>query len=159
MSSDGAAAGEQAFWFLGNLAVLRLGGPETDGRLCMVEVLAPPGGAAPPHLHDDDEVFHVLEGRVTVAVGKRRIDAGPGDVVHVPGGTPHGYQVAEDAPARWMVTNVPAGFDAFVAEIAEPARDLTLPPPPDPAQMDAAMGALLAAAERHGVTLLPPDAS
>jgi hypothetical protein len=40
---------------------------------------------------------------------------------------PHAYRV-ESEEARWLVISTPAGFDAFVREVAEPAPAEELPP-------------------------------
>jgi hypothetical protein len=40
---------------------------------------------------------------------------------------PHAYRV-ESEEARWLVIATPAGFDAFVREVAEPAPAEELPP-------------------------------
>jgi hypothetical protein len=48
---------------------------------------------------------------------------------------PHAYRV-ESEEARWLVITTPAGFDAFVREVAVPAPADELPPagrPFDPA--------------------------
>ncbi len=58
---------------------------------------------------------------------------------------------AGDRAARWLVLGVPAGFDAFVEALGEPARARTLPPAGgvvDPEK-------LAAIAARFGIELLP----
>jgi mannose-6-phosphate isomerase-like protein (cupin superfamily) len=47
-----------------------LDGKATSGKLTMWTEITPPGGGPPPHHHvNDDEAFHVLEGRVAFLSG------------------------------------------------------------------------------------------
>jgi mannose-6-phosphate isomerase-like protein (cupin superfamily) len=43
------------------------------------------------HRHDYEEVFIVEEGDVLFTLGDEEIEAGPGDIVVVPAGTPHKF--------------------------------------------------------------------
>ena len=61
----------------------------------------------------------------------------------------HAYVVT--STARFLTLHTPAGFEQFAAEVGEPARALTLPPPPaGPPDF----AALAQAAARHGITIL-----
>jgi hypothetical protein len=90
----------------------------------------------PLHVHRrDDETFYVLEGELTLFVAGEQIVLGPGQAALAPRDVPHAYRV-ESEEARWLVITTPAGFDAFVREVAEPAPAEELPPagrPFDPA--------------------------
>jgi mannose-6-phosphate isomerase-like protein (cupin superfamily) len=59
--------------------------------ISMIFVDAAPGRGPSLHQHDYDEVFVVQQGRATMTAGDRQIDVGPGDIVVVPAGTPHGF--------------------------------------------------------------------
>ena len=113
------------------------------GELGLVDMIEVPAGHMPPlHVHHhEDEGFYVLEGRVALHLPGRRIDLGPGDFALAPRGIPHAYEVG-DAPARWLVTSTPAGFERFVAAVAAL-------PAPDPA-------ALTAVAAEHDIEILGP---
>lgn len=50
------------------------------------------GAGPPPHRHDWDESFFVLDGEVEVHCDGRSIVGGAGTLVHVPRGTVHGYR-------------------------------------------------------------------
>jgi quercetin dioxygenase-like cupin family protein len=84
-------------------------------------VVLGPGEAPPRHRHDDTEqVFYVLDGRGTLAVGDRdeRFPLAPGHVVLVPPGTWHSVR-AEGGPMRYLA------IDCFVSDRAreEPTWD------------------------------------
>ncbi|HSU86440.1 MAG TPA: hypothetical protein VLI42_06870 [Chthoniobacterales bacterium] len=60
----GAATGPVLRAF-GEEVTILLDSEQTGGRLTMWLETTPPGGGPPPHFHiNDDETFHVLEGRV-----------------------------------------------------------------------------------------------
>lgn len=59
------------------------------------------------HHHEQEEVWHVIEGELEVTIGGERHVAGPGFVAIVPPMTPHsvvartgGYAIVADHPAR-----------------------------------------------------------
>ena len=142
----------EAIWFLGCLALIKGVGSQTGGALATVEFLHPPGFATALHVHHTaDESFYVLAGAMRGVCGDREWRATTGAFVWLPLGIPHGYAVDGDEPLRTLAITVPAGFDRFVVEAGEPARERVLPPPaaPDIAKLEAA-GA------RYGIETVGP---
>ena len=160
---DGAASrifgleeGEgEARWWLGvSLATIKATGKETGGRYTLVEVLEPEGEEAPLHVHhNEDEAFWVLEGELTFEVGDETIKASPGSFLFGPKDVPHRYTV-ESGPARLLFVLSPAGFEEFIYATSEPAKERTLPPPPEGPPSEAEMEQLKAVARQHGARLL-----
>ena len=149
ISSPGTQA---AIWFLGALSQVRLSGEQTGGAFSLADNLARRGNASPVHLHDqEDETFFVLDGELQVFVGEDDYTAGPGTVAVLPRRLRHAY-VVTSATARFLVLHAPAGFEQFAAEVGQPARTLTLPPPAGPPDL----AALAQVAARHGITILAP---
>jgi quercetin dioxygenase-like cupin family protein len=147
-----SVARPEPLWFIDTLARIHVGGEESEGRYAVVESVAPAGNMPPLHVHErEDEVFHVLEGRLTLHLPGERIELAAGDTVRAPRGVPHTYRV-ESETARWLVVCEPAGFDAFVRAVSEPAPAAELPP----AGRDHDLGAITAAAARRGIELLGP---
>jgi quercetin dioxygenase-like cupin family protein len=144
---------QTAIWFLGALSQLRVGGEQTGGAFALADHLARRGNASPVHVHDqDDETFFVLGGELRVFLGEDEHTAGPGTVVVLPRCISHAY-VVTSATARFLTLHTPAGFEQFAAEVGEPARALTLPPPPaGPPDL----AALAQAAAQHQITILAP---
>jgi len=123
----------EAIWFLGTLMTVKAGGDQTNGALTVIEWVAPPGFAPPPHIHHlDDEAFYVLEGELTVTCREKTWVAGPGAFVMLPRGIPHSFVVSRPGPARGLQITAPAQFERFAAELGEPARERVLPPPMEP---------------------------
>jgi mannose-6-phosphate isomerase-like protein (cupin superfamily) len=131
----------EAIWFIGTLALIKGVGSQTGGALATVEFLHPLGFATPLHVHHTaDESFYVLEGSIRGVCGDQQWQATTGGFVWLPRGIPHGYAVDGDATLRTLAITVPAGFDRFVVEAGEPARERALPPPapPDIEKLEAA---------------------
>jgi hypothetical protein len=127
-------------------------GDDTGGRYTIVEIVGRAGDMPPLHVHHrEDEVFHVLAGRLTLHLPGEYVELGAGDTFVAPRGVPHVYRV-ESETARWLVFCEPAGFDAFVLEASREAPADELPPEGRPTDPDALAGA----AARHGIELLGP---
>ena len=123
----------EAIWFIGTLALVKGVGRQTGGALATVEFLHPPGFATPLHVHHAaDEAFYVLTGQMRGMCGDEEWQAAAGAFVWLPRGVPHGYVVDGEEPLRTLAIAIPAGFDRFVIEAGEPARERTLPPPAAP---------------------------
>ncbi|MDP8899857.1 MAG: cupin domain-containing protein [Actinomycetota bacterium] len=136
--ADGDA---EAIWFLGTLATIKASADRTGGALSMVEFTHAPGFATPRHVHHEaDEAFYILEGVMRGYCGDQSWRATPGSFVWLPRGIPHGYAVDGDEPLRSLALVMPGGFDRFIVEAGELARERTLPPPgaPDVEKLDAA---------------------
>ena len=92
------------------------------------------------HLHrDEDEAWYVLDGRLGFLIGDEEIEAGAGEGVFVPRGTPHSYWNAAPSQTRYVLVMGPQTA-ALVDELHQP--DIT----------DYA-----AAFERHGSELVRPE--
>lgn len=95
------------------------GGEDTDGRLTVFEYTAPPRFPGPAlHVHAaEDEAAFVLEGTLTVQVGDRRDEVGPGGFAWHPRGVPHGFCNAGDEPVRFLGLVVPGNLEGMLAEL------------------------------------------
>jgi mannose-6-phosphate isomerase-like protein (cupin superfamily) len=147
----------QAWWFLGNLVTVKASGAQTRGRLTVVEFLNPPGFAPPLHRHlEEDEMFYVLSGTARFRCDGEDLSAGPGDFVLLPVGRPHTFVVGPDEPLHVLQITTPSGFEEFVADVSEPARQRRLPDPGPPGAALPDPAALGHAAARHRVEILGP---
>lgn len=147
--ADGDA---EPIWFLGTLALIKGIGSRTGGALAAVEFLHPPGFATPRHVHHTaDEAFYVLSGTMRGYCGDQEWRAMTGSFVWLPRGVPHGYAVEGDEPLRTLAIALPSGFDRFVVEAGEPARERTLAPPAAPD-----VERLIAVGTEYGIENLGP---
>jgi len=75
------------------------------------------GGGMPRHTNTVEHEQYVLRGRARIAIGERVYDVGPDDVLFIPAGAPHSYEVVE-APFEFLCV-VPNAPDRI--EIVDPA--------------------------------------
>ena len=141
----------EPLWGLGGLWIVKLSAAQTGGHFSLLEVRMQRGSATPLHRHDqDEETFIVLEGALALLVEGKRVDAGAGDVVHLPAGDVHAWRV-ESERARFLVVATPQ-HEAFYRECCTPAPSFTQPP--DAGQID--LSIIVPAGQRHGVEILAP---
>jgi quercetin dioxygenase-like cupin family protein len=143
---------------VGDTYTVLLSGDQTAERFALIDMLVPPSAGPPPHRHDFEETFHVLEGAIEVHLRDLppvRLEAG--ETANIPANAPHRFHNAGDVPARLLCTAAPAGIERFFAEFGDPVATRTSPPPP---LTDAERHERLAkAAERapaYGMEILPP---
>lgn len=147
----------ESWWFLGSLATVKAGGPQVRERLTVAEFRNPAGFAPPLHRHQvEDEMFYLLSGTARFHCGGEEFAAGPGDFVLLPVGLAHTFVVGPDEPLHALQITTPGGFEHFLAETGEPAREHRLPglEELDATRLDPA--AVGHAAARHHVEILGP---
>ncbi len=104
----------------GEEVTILLDGERTSGKLTMWMEITPPGGGPPPHYHlNEDETFHVLEGRVAFLLNGEWHEVGPGGTAFMPRGVVHTFKNVGDQPSRVLLTTMPSGFEKFFARCAE----------------------------------------
>jgi len=141
----------EAYWFVGALLQRKAGGEETDGKFALLDQTMPPGYAVPRHVHvEEDEAWYLLEGSMTFYCGGHVIEAAKYGWVFAPRGIPHTFKVGSEG-ARALTFAFPSSFADFVAEMGEPAPQLTVPPPApvDPHR-------LAEVARRYGIEIVGP---
>ena len=133
-------------------------GEQTGGRYTMIDMLVPAGGP-PPHRHDFEEIFHVLEGELDITFRGEIHRVGPGHTINIPANAPHGFRVASATPARFLCICLPAGQEEFFKLVGEVLPTRTTPPtPPTPEVMAERREIMLANAARFHSEFLPPKA-
>jgi quercetin dioxygenase-like cupin family protein len=138
-------------WGLGGLWIVKVSAADTAGSFSLLEVRMTHGVGTPLHRHDeDDETFIVLEGRLALLAGGSRVDAGPGDIVYLPGGEIHAWR-ADSELARFLILATPQ-HEAFYRDCCTPAPSLTQPP--DAGELD--LSIIIPAGKRHGVEIIAP---
>jgi quercetin dioxygenase-like cupin family protein len=146
------ATGVAPLWFIDGLVHIHVSGDETQGRYALLENDVPQGDMPPLHVHhDEDEVFHVLDGEVTLFLPGQEVSLVTGETFRAPSDIPHTYRV-ESTTARLLVFCVPARFDGFVRAVSEFAPTEELPPRGRPFDPDAFAGT----AAEYGIELLGP---
>jgi quercetin dioxygenase-like cupin family protein len=106
-----------------------LTGQDTGGRFCVVEMRVPPGGGPPPHRHDFEETFRVLEGEVEFTFRGEKSVARTGATLNVPANAPHSFRNESGAPARLLCICAPAGQEELFLAVGDPVQHAEGPPP------------------------------
>src|SRR5471030_261053 len=104
-------------------------GEQTAGRYCLTDMLVPSGGGPPPHRHDFEEMFTILDGEIEFTFRGNATVARAGETVNIPANAPHLFRNASDSAARLLCTCSPSGQDEFFLEIGDRVAGRTTPPP------------------------------
>ena len=71
-----------------------------------------PGGGMPNHTNTVEHEQYVLRGRAEIGIGDEVFNVKQGDVVFIPGGTPHWYKAMGEEPFEFLCI-VPNGPDTI----------------------------------------------
>jgi uncharacterized cupin superfamily protein len=104
-------------------------GESTDGRFCVIDMHIPPGGGPPPHRHDFEETFILLEGEIEATFRGKKLTVRVGDTVNIPANASHQFHNASTRPVRLLCICSPAGQEKFFMEVGVPVATRTTPPP------------------------------
>lgn len=114
---------------VGDTYTITVTGEETAGRFCVIDMYVPPGGGPPPHRHDFEETFILLEGEMEATFRGKKSVVRAGDTVHIPANAPHRFYNAFTTPVRLICICSPAGQEKFFMEVGVPVATRTTPPP------------------------------
>jgi quercetin dioxygenase-like cupin family protein len=113
----------------GDTYTILVSGEDTADRYCLIDMHVPPGGGPPPHRHDFEEMFTVLEGEIEVTFRGAKSVLSAGQTANIPANAPHAFQNAAHKPARLLCLCSPAGQEEFFRLVGQPAESRTAPPP------------------------------
>ncbi len=114
---------------VGNTYTILLTGEDTAGRYCLIDMHVPPSGGPPPHRHDFEESFTLLEGEIEVTFRGATSVARAGETVNIPSNAPHQFRNKTAQPARLLCLCAPSGQEEFFMAVGVPVASRTTPPP------------------------------
>ncbi len=142
---------------VGDTYTILVSGDETGGRYCLIDMLVPDGGGPPPHRHDFEEMFTLLEGEVEFTFRGQSQVAKVGTTVNIPSNAPHAFRNKSGKPARLLCLCAPAGQEEFFMEVGAPVASRTAPAPKlSKEEQEAFVNKALTLAPKYRTELLGP---
>src|SRR6202451_1408517 len=140
---------------VGDTYTITVTGGETNGRCCLIDMHIPPGGGPPPHRHDFEETFILLEGEMQATFRGKKSVVRAGNTLNIPANAPHQFHNTSTEPVRLLCICSPAGQEKFFMEIGVPVPTRTTPPPkPSEKEKAAFMEKVKALAPKYHTELL-----
>lgn len=114
---------------VGDTYTILLSGKDTGGRYCLIDMHVPPGGGPPPHRHDFEESFTILEGEIETTFRDEKSIVRAGETMNIPANAPHQFHNKSEKAARLLCLCSPAGQEEFFMEVGTRVATRTTPPP------------------------------
>ncbi len=112
----------------GDTYTILVSGEQSGGHHCLIDMHIPPGGGPPPHRHDFEEMFTLLEGELSFTFRGETVVVTAGSTVNIPANAPHAFKNASGKPVRLLCMGAPSGLDAFFMAVGDPVDSRTAPP-------------------------------
>ncbi len=114
-------------WFNNNHVEIVVAQRDNADQISVMTMTLPFDEAPPLHVHhEEDEIFHILDGEIRFSVGGKVVTKRAGDTLLAPRGIPHGFRVLSRTGARTL-TVTRGGFEAMVRATSRPAAIAGLP--------------------------------
>jgi mannose-6-phosphate isomerase-like protein (cupin superfamily) len=110
---------------VGDTYTITVTGQQTDGRFCVIDMHIPPGGGPPPHRHDFEETFILLEGEMEATFRGKKSIVRAGETLNIPANAPHQFHNTFTEPVRMICICSPAGQEKFFMEVGVPVATRT----------------------------------
>ncbi|ASY59841.1 cupin domain-containing protein [Sinorhizobium sp. CCBAU 05631] len=120
---------KELFWFNNTLVAIHVSSSKGSDGICVVEHQMPYWDSPPLHVHHrEDEVFHILEGRMRFHIDGRERIAVTGETVVAPKGLAHTFRVESSGGARCLTITRGSDFETLLRQMGRPADRPELPP-------------------------------
>jgi quercetin dioxygenase-like cupin family protein len=113
----------------GGAYTILLSGNDTDGRYCLISMLIPPGGGPPPHRHDFEESFTILDGEIEATFRGQKSAVRVGETVNIPANAPHSFVNSSGKTVKLLCICSPAGQDEYFQLVGVPLPTSTASAP------------------------------
>ncbi len=129
-------------FLVGDTYTILVSGADTQGRYCLIDMLVPDGGGPPPHRHDFEEAFTLLDGELEFTFRGQTETVRAPTTVNIPANAPHQFKNTSGKTAHMLCLCVPAGQDEFFMAVGVPLASRDAPPPKPSQDEQAAKGRL-----------------
>jgi quercetin dioxygenase-like cupin family protein len=124
---------------VGDTYTITVTGEDTAQRFCVIDMHVPPGGGPPPHRHDFEETFILLEGELEATFRGEKTTVKAGETVTIPANAPHRFHNVSSQHVRMICICSPAGQEKFFMEVGVPVATRTTAPPKPTEEQQAAL--------------------
>ena len=108
---------------LGDKVSLRLTSSDTNGKYSFLEFETPEGVGQPPHSHNWDETYIVLEGELDLNLNGVSTIISAGHSIDVPAGTIHA-PISKKKITRYVMVAQPGGVESVFTSLEENSSSL-----------------------------------
>ena len=127
---------------VGDTYTILVSGDQADGRYCLIDMLVPDGSGPPPHRHDFEEMFSLLEGELEFTFrGATQTVKAPA-TVNIPSNAPHAFKNASGKTVHMLCMCTPAGQEEFFMSVGVAVARRDAAPPEISEEEQAAKGKL-----------------
>lgn len=113
----------------GDTYAMLITGRQTNGQYCLIDMHIPDGGGPPPHRHDFEEMFTILDGEIEFTFRGEKHTARAGSTVNIPANAPHFFRNVSGATARMLCMCTPAGQEEYFLRVGDIVHGRDAPPP------------------------------
>lgn len=114
---------------VGDTYTILVSGEQTEGRYCLIDMIVPDGSGPPPHRHDFEEMFSLLEGELEFTFRGRTQTVSAPATVNIPANAPHVFKNVSGKTVHMLCMCTPAGQEEFFQAVAVPVESRDAPPP------------------------------
>jgi quercetin dioxygenase-like cupin family protein len=114
---------------VGDIYTILVSGDQTEGRYCLIDMLVPDGGGPPPHRHDFEEMFTLLEGELAFTFRGETMTVAAPATVNIPANAPHVFKNVSGKTVHMLCMCTPAGIDEFFLAVSDRVDSRSSPPP------------------------------
>jgi quercetin dioxygenase-like cupin family protein len=151
-----ADRGPEHIGIVGDTYTILLSGEATAGRFTLIDMHIPPDGGPPPHRHDFEESFTILEGELEATFRGKTSTVKAGETISIPANAPHQFHNSSTQPVRLLCICSPAGQENFFRELGVPVATRTTPPPKlNPEEQTAFLAKAQSLASKYRTEFLP----
>lgn len=101
----------------GERIAIRIHSADVGGRYTILEQSMAPMTGPPMHIHQEDEVFEVLQGTMTFVCGDERFEAEAGTIVVIPAQMPHTWANLTDEQTTMRTFFSPGGLETMFTSL------------------------------------------
>lgn len=114
----------------GGTYTVLVSGQQSAGRYCLIDMYVPASGGPPPHRHDFEEMFTLLDGELEFAVRGETVTVQAGSTLNIPANAPHSFKNMSGKPVRMLCMCTPAGQEELFDAVGDRVASRMAAPPP-----------------------------